>query len=633
MTISSFITHPKKIIVIGGTGETGQRILKYLKQSYPDISITCASRQNTLTQKDIPFVTLDINNKQQTIELLKNYDLAILAMGPMERLLDTPHQLCLDAGIDCIDINDSASASKAILALHTAAQKKQCSIYTGMGLSPGITSLMLMQLAQAQKSTTGTYCSRLYMGAAYGGGKTSPYSMLANFTKKITVFQQGKLQSIATPWKKDPYQFHFFGQEKPLAMIPYGTPEVISLSSERYDQQLAPITTFDSRFHIQFFPLAMAKAIANFNPSTKTINFLAKKFYSSGQSIKHKPKADPDTYICIFPDNQPKQGIMLQGSISSYDLTALMACAVIDCWLNNKLKEKNGVYPVEFLSTTTREYLVQMLEQRGISWRTGDTDALKHQNNYFGWLESNIYNVQTLRHYGKNWYTVDKVHPRMVYLQKQFLFQSEVWQSLKSKLNRFQLTSFVIKMLIRWKKQKKQLEQYAQKSIEWKNLIKDLTMFTSGYSLFRETVGKEIAYPLYRKMFLDTGDMEMQWLWPQAEAFALLANPAEAVYQYWLAFLESYQQLGILNYSQTMLSKDCYHIHIDQCIYAEVFNKLECPELANLVREMEHYAFTRIASKTPLIIDWHQKANGEADVFLNLQSITDKQTATKVNNS
>ena len=48
---------------------------------------------------------------------------------------------------------------------------------------------------------------------------------------------------------------------------------------------------------------------------------------------------------------------------------------------------------------------------------------------------------------------------------------------------------------------------------------------------------------------------------------------------------------------------------------------------------MEHYAFTRIASKTPLIIDWHQKANGEADVFLNLQSITDKQTADKVNSS
>ena len=55
MTISSFITHAKKIIVIGGTGETGQRILKYLKQSYPDISITCASRKNTLTQKYIPF--------------------------------------------------------------------------------------------------------------------------------------------------------------------------------------------------------------------------------------------------------------------------------------------------------------------------------------------------------------------------------------------------------------------------------------------------------------------------------------------------------------------------------------------------------------------------------------------------
>lgn len=128
-------------------------------------------------------------------------------------------------------------------------------------------------------------------------------------------------------------------------------------------------------------------------------------------------------------------------------------------------------------------------------------------------------------------------------------------------------------------------------------------MFTSGYSLLRETIGQQLAYSHYRKMFLETGDMEMQWLWPQATAFALLADPAQAVYQYWLAFLESYQQWGLLNFTQTKLADGSYHVHINQCIYAEVFTKLGCPELASLVREMEHYAFTRIASKTNLMID------------------------------
>lgn len=73
-------------------------------------------------------------------------------------------------------------------------------------------------------------------------------------------------------------------------------------------------------------------------------------------------------------------------------------------------------------------------------------------------------------------------------------------------------------------------------------------------------------------------------------------------------------------------------MHINQCIYAEVFTKLDCPELANLVREMEHYAFTRIASKTNLMIDWQQKDNGETAVNLTIPTATLCQTLDKVSN-
>lgn len=45
MTTSTITT--AKIIVIGGKGETGQRILNYLKQTYPELLLICASRQNT----------------------------------------------------------------------------------------------------------------------------------------------------------------------------------------------------------------------------------------------------------------------------------------------------------------------------------------------------------------------------------------------------------------------------------------------------------------------------------------------------------------------------------------------------------------------------------------------------------
>ncbi len=50
---------------------------------------------------------------------------------------------------------------------------------------------------------------------------------------------------------------------------------------------------------------------------------------------------------------------------------------------------------------------------------------------------------------------------------------------------------------------------------KWQTITKDISMFTSGYSCARELLGQEVAYTQYRRMFLDTGKMEMRWLWPK----------------------------------------------------------------------------------------------------------------------
>ncbi|MFM9785573.1 hypothetical protein, partial [Streptomyces scabiei] len=70
------------------------------------------------------------------------------------------------------------------------------------------------------------------MGAAYGGGETSPQANLASFTNQLTCWRGGARQQVNTPWQDEQHQFAFPALKKPADLIPFATPEVAGLSCE-----------------------------------------------------------------------------------------------------------------------------------------------------------------------------------------------------------------------------------------------------------------------------------------------------------------------------------------------------------------------------------------------------------------
>ena len=185
-----------RVVVIGGTGESGRRILRVLRARHPQLQLCCAARRPRPHElpAGVASATLDMRDSEAALALLCQFDLAIIALGPMDAFGAAPHALCLQAGIDCIDINDSLASAEAILALDGEARRAGRTILTGMGLAPGLSGLLLMKLAREQASPAGVYRSRFYAGAAYGGGETSPYAILDSFKPDIEVLRQGKPQ-------------------------------------------------------------------------------------------------------------------------------------------------------------------------------------------------------------------------------------------------------------------------------------------------------------------------------------------------------------------------------------------------------------------------------------------------------
>ncbi len=612
-----------RIIVLGGSGETGKRIVNYLSASYPQISIASAARrpqENVSKKNNVTVEQLDIDEQEQAIEILKKYDLAIIALGPMERYGNKPHQLCLKAGIDAIDINDSLVAADKILSLHEHAIAAERQVFTGMGFAPGLSTLLLTQLAREKASSTGNYHCRLYMGAAYGGGETSPYAVLASFSKKLDCFRDNQRVQCDTPWQDEHAKFQFPAQKKAVDLIPFATPEVAGLASGRLPDDLM-IASLDSRYHIQYLSQGFARLLAKFNFGESMINRLAKKFFSGGQSMKNKKDADPDTTLWVYPEDAMEQGLMVHGVISSYDLTALMACSVTDCWLNDKLQSYQGVFAVEHLEQQTCKDLHSALTTRGVTIRRSSKENYEEADVNFGWSDTPVSKVSKLRNYGENWYSFECAHPKMAALQQRFLFDSDIWKSLKQKLHFLSFTSFVITTMFRWKSHNKRLAAYREKDGEltmtrWRAITKDMSMFTSGYSRAREILGKEVAFKQYRKMFLETGRMEMRWLWPKPEVFAAFSDPAQSIIDYWSAFMRNYASLGLFDVKLDDSDSSVLVCDIKRCAYAKMFFELGCGELASLVREMEQEALAFICSQSGLQLEWQHKEKGEARVIL-----------------
>lgn len=612
----------KSVIVLGGSGETGRRIVDFLARRYPELRVVSAARRPQgaeVAGGNRATVQIDLLDRERALAVLARHDLAILAMGPMHAYGNLPHRLCLEAGIDCIDVNDSLEVADRVQALHRDALSARRTVLTGMGFTPGLSGLLLARLAEHGASAVGQYRIRAHMGAAYGGGESSPYAILASFRRHIEVVQDGGRQVRETPWRDGWHRFRFPGLKGEVDTIPFSAVEVASLTSGR-STLAGGVAGLDARYHIQYLKQGFARFLARFTLSTSMLDRLARMFHRSGQSMKRKKDADPDTVLWVYPDEAPERGLLVHGVLSSYDLTALMACAAADAWLQGDLDGCHGVFAVDQLGATVRNGLIAHLAGRGVTFKPADPKALADQGLDFGWVApvSDGF-AHSLRHYGCNWYTAP-AHPKMVPLQKRFLLESDVWKALRERHSGFGLAGFVVSTMLRWRRHYRLLGKFRagrQGPLEakWALITRDISMFTSGYSRAGDVLGKAVAQELYGRMFLETGRMEMRWLWPDASVFAACARPWSAVQEYWLAFMAGCQELGVLRFD-TVDHDDGIRCTIEHCAYAAMFSRLGCPELARLVREMECEALRYIAEPTGLRIDWVHGEEGTATITL-----------------
>lgn len=370
-------SHPR-IVVIGGAGATGAIIVAALRQAVPDATIVVASRsawERARPPDADGAILLDAAcdpPQPASIAALAGFDLAVLALGPFDAVLDRAHRLCIAAGVDCLDINDSPEASRAILALDPIASSANVTVLTGMGLNPGLSTVLLDDVV-ARLQHVERIEVRLFAGGNEPSGIAATRTMIANFRPHVLEFRDGRETSAAADDASHQKAFAYPTIPGARVSIHCSSAESTLLEARG---GASPTAHIDYRIHFQGMPPSLAGMFRRlpFLRSPRAARALARFFHTMhGRSRQHSGNLDRSV-MAVRAVGRTRDGTAhaltaFATGATTFGMTAAFAAAVAKAHLRGETGPSRGVLAIGLRTALSRPALIGSLRTTGIEIR------------------------------------------------------------------------------------------------------------------------------------------------------------------------------------------------------------------------------------------------------------------------
>ena len=361
----------KKILIVGGSGVVGRLLVKDLIAQLPELQMDIACRRPEAASAlpdTVNRIELDIFDRDRAIDLFGAYDLVVLALGPFDIFKSYPHSLCIEAGVDCVDINDAFEATEEILKLDNSARGKNTMVMTAIGLTPGLSTLLLLSVLKNAPKGEKKVSVRLLMGDEPESGYAALFTLLANFKPQIKEIVNGKIHTQKVKWTGPENVYRFPQSEQFLKMVPYSSPETLTIQRSPW-VNMAEISKMNHMYHIKSMPFFLPALFSRFKllRSASFLSFFSKKMIALQSRMKPKDSSENQPLSLVLAECQT--GVECTRAyatgISSYELTTAFTAAVTEMILDNTLQRKAGVRTMEDCFET-EEPFEAYLEKRNL---------------------------------------------------------------------------------------------------------------------------------------------------------------------------------------------------------------------------------------------------------------------------
>jgi saccharopine dehydrogenase-like NADP-dependent oxidoreductase len=356
----------KQVLVAGGNGVTGRLIVQYLTKFKLPVQIDIAARTASHTQnlpEHVKKIDIDFQNREATSLLFHQYDIIILSVGPFDIFKASLHEICVSEQKICIDINDSFEATKEIYKLKKEAESNQSMILTGMGLAPGLTTLLLLEVLKRDNDTAKRSGVRIFFSDGINSGKASIYAMLINFISHVFILTNGRARkTLSEKIEKDSY-YTFNESQRHKSLIFYSSPEIQTLP---LNIDCSEIHQLDFAFHLEGMPMKMIPFLRGLKIFRKRIIlFLCNSTYKRQRRTGSGKKTETQVIASAFGEFDNYTKCCQVFSKSSYELTALTASLIAEMAIKGEIVKTSGVYSIES-DVISKQILKARFERQGI---------------------------------------------------------------------------------------------------------------------------------------------------------------------------------------------------------------------------------------------------------------------------
>ncbi len=198
----------KKVLILGGCGRIGNSVAQDIAQ-HTDAEITVTSRRYFATvNTNLPykFLTLDLAVTEDLQAAISNSDLVVHCAGPFHYRDGKVLKICIEAGVNYIDVSDHRSFYEQVKPEHERAQKAGVTAVLNTGIFPGISNSMVRQGFEQLDQANKIHLSYVVSGSG-GAGVTVMRTTFLGLRKQFSAWINSKWQQVLPYSKREIIEF------------------------------------------------------------------------------------------------------------------------------------------------------------------------------------------------------------------------------------------------------------------------------------------------------------------------------------------------------------------------------------------------------------------------------------------
>ncbi|MDV3001416.1 MAG: hypothetical protein N5P05_003022 [Chroococcopsis gigantea SAG 12.99] len=202
----------KKVLIVGGTGRIGHCVARDLRQhTTTDVIVTGRKVPQSL-DAGLEFISMDLQEQEKLRQLISSVDLVIHCAGPFHYRDGRVLQICIEEGVNYIDVSDHRSFFQKVLTYRPAAEKAGITAIVNTGIFPGISNSIVRQGVEKLDTTDTIHLSYVVSGSG-GAGLTVMRTTFLGLKKSFSVWLDRQWKEILPYTDRETIQFpHPYGK-------------------------------------------------------------------------------------------------------------------------------------------------------------------------------------------------------------------------------------------------------------------------------------------------------------------------------------------------------------------------------------------------------------------------------------